>query len=510
MSVLLVVMPLSPAAFGIDLLNKLERGLMPGALHKDHDGLEKDCDNCHQPFKKAKQDDRCVACHDHKEIAKDIKEKKGFHGQAEVIKRSCNACHVEHQGKDSKLIVFSKSTFNHNKARFALKGAHRVAKCESCHKKDKYRVVESACIACHKEQDVHKKRFGKDCNQCHKETQWTKVDFPHELTKFKLKGKHQDLLCASCHVSSSYLTASNKCGSCHKHEDKHKGLWGEKCQDCHTETSWKLNRFDHQKEDFKLKGKHVYQTCESCHSAKPSKDRKDCNECHSDIHEKRYGDKCHNCHSPEDWAKTKFSHDKTDFKLENRHKKTACETCHLKDQKTPIKCFGCHSTQDVHFGKLKENCAECHSSSNWAKVTGFDHEFTRFSLNASHTALACEDCHQNKRYQTKILCHSCHKQEDSHKGVMGEKCEACHQANAWRVWHFDHDKKTDFKLRDAHKNISCAACHKESDKKASAASSTCIACHFKDDIHLGRFGNECGQCHNEKDFKQIIRKGNRI
>ena len=55
--------------------NKL---LMPGEVIKGHAKEEENCEKCHKKFDKAAQSTLCADCH--KEVGKDLTEKKGFHG----------------------------------------------------------------------------------------------------------------------------------------------------------------------------------------------------------------------------------------------------------------------------------------------------------------------------------------------------------------------------------------------------------------------------------------------
>ena len=54
---------------------------MPGDVSEAHAKFEQDCDQCHGTFKKERQDQLCLDCHDHKEVARDIKTLSGFHGR---------------------------------------------------------------------------------------------------------------------------------------------------------------------------------------------------------------------------------------------------------------------------------------------------------------------------------------------------------------------------------------------------------------------------------------------
>ena len=81
--------------------------------------------------------------------------------------------------------------------------------------------------------------------------------FEHDLTDYPLKGGHAKTKCAKCHKKKDkYRDAPSGCIKCHKNDDVHEDRLGNKCADCHSESSWRKPRFDHDKTKFKLKGEH--------------------------------------------------------------------------------------------------------------------------------------------------------------------------------------------------------------------------------------------------------------
>ncbi len=158
--------------------------------------------------------------------------------------------------------------------------------------------------------------------------------FPHDLTDFVLKGKHQKIACKDCHAAKAkFRDAPSDCIACHRKDDKHKGGLGAKCESCHVETDWK--------------------------------------------------------------TVASFDHSKTRFPLNGAHQKTACQQCHAgeKYRGVPMTCIGCHQKQDVHKGSLGKKCESCHNETDWKKATAFDHSKTRFPLNGAHQKTACQKCH---------------------------------------------------------------------------------------------------------------------
>lgn len=104
----------------------------------------------------------CVKCHEQDDRDKGHKGRFG---------EKCGTCHTEKS--------FRGSIFDHaRETPFALAGKHAVVKCESCHRKPLFQdqmKLESLCIACHKNDDVHFDSFGKQCDDCHVADNWRRI-----------------------------------------------------------------------------------------------------------------------------------------------------------------------------------------------------------------------------------------------------------------------------------------------------------------------------------------------
>lgn len=496
----------------------MERAVMPGKLSNYHVKYENDCDKCHKSFDKAAQDVLCSDCH--KEVKKDVKIKKGFHGISRDMKgKMCRDCHTEHKGRDFNIILLDRETFNHDMTDFPLQGGHKGVRCESCHKKSKkfkkikHREAKSRCVDCHKDDQPHKGRLGKNCEVCHQDTKWTDFVFDHRKTDFPLKGKHQGVECGDCHPSERYLGVPKVCANCHRLDDKHKGRYGKKCDKCHSPIGWHNQTFNHDKDTkFKLQGKHKQVTCNQCHKGKDiykENLKTTCYSCHKldDTHRGRYGQKCRTCHKPTGWRKAKFDHSKTKFPLKGKHKKVRCTDCHRGDiYKDDVKkdCYSCHRQDDAHKGQQGKNCKRCHTEAGWHRRVQFDHGIFRFPLLGSHATVPCEQCHLSASFKdTKRQCNACHKEDDYHKQTLGPDCQACHNPTSWKLWQFDHDKQTDFKLEGAHKGLKCASCHRAPVKKKISLTGSCYSCHLADDRHGGSFGKHCDHCHTTEAFDKL-------
>jgi hypothetical protein len=138
---------------------------------------------------------------------------------------------------------------------------------------------------------------------------------------------------------------------------------------------------------FPLLGRHVLVACKKCHAAPTFKDAsKECFGCHEkdDTHKRRLGTECQICHSTRSWETWDFDHNKTDFKLDGPHKKSAnkCYSCHSKPMDKKVlqstSCGSCHDRDDVHNGNFGDRCDRCHDGDKWKQVrvgvTGSDKE----------------------------------------------------------------------------------------------------------------------------------------
>lgn len=529
--VLALLVLLSGGALG--QIPEVERALMPGSVIEGHAKYEQACDKCHKRFDKAAQSGLCADCH--KEVQADIQKKTRLHGRLEDT--TCRHCHTDHKGRGAKIAVVDKDKFDHERTNFPLKGAHKEkrSKCSACHADGKkHREAPSDCYACHRKDDDktgHRGGLGKKCQDCHNEVKWTETTFDHDKdTKFKLDGGHvkPEVKCKNCHGEYKYKDTPKDCRSCHKKDDDkdgHKGRFGSKCEKCHTTNEWKESKFDHDKDtDYRLKGKHQKAKCTSCHKGTLFVDKTPtkCLSCHKkDDDEKGHkgslGEKCETCHNEKEWKTTSFDHDKdTHFPLDGKHEKAKCDSCHKgglkplpstgKIEKLPTRCVECHRKEDTekgHKGKFGEKCDTCHTPRDWKK-SFFDHDLdTRYILQGKHRDAKCTACHTGQLYVDKlktecIVCHRRHDQEKGHKGQLGERCDACHKQDGWKVENYDHNKSR-FPLTGGHGRLECKKCHQTAAFRD--APRECNGCHEKEDVHKGRFGTKCEACHYTRTWK---------
>lgn len=406
-------------------------------LHGSHVTVA--CETCHANLRFAGTPRECIACH-----KKDDAHKGRFGTR-------CESCHSEQKWKPAR--------FDHDRdTRYPLRAKHREVKCESCHRAPLFHEkLPATCVACHRNDDVHRGGLGPRCESCHSERGWKTTSFNHDKdTKFPLKGRHHEAKCLDCHKDPHFKDKPpTTCVGCHRRDDErmgHRGRYGEKCDTCHVEKAWKpAARFDHNRD--------------------------------------------------------------TRYPLRGAHQKVVCDTCHrgkLYEDKLSPQCGACHQKDDKHRGQLGLRCDSCHSESSW-KGARFDHNRSSFPLLGRHAKVECKACHASVAFKdAPTACSGCHEKNDVHKKRLGSQCQECHNARDWRIWDFDHDRRTRFRLDGAHRRLECLACHRAPMReKVVVRDSTCRACHERDDVHHGQFGAQCDRCHVSTDWRTLKLRSSR-
>jgi|CXWL01.1.fsa_nt_gi hypothetical protein len=357
-----------------------------------------------------------------------------------------------------------------SKAHHELEG---LKNCTQCHPAGE-QLSQAACLGCHTE---FKPRVAKglgfhgrlgneqrNCENCHKEHQglafdlidWGKAGkkaFEHQKTGWPLKGKHQPLECALCHEPrlifsptireltsnhpsrKTFLGLKTECSACHF--DEHRGQAEGDCEYCHTEATWKpAPLFNHANSDYPLQGKHKKVACNKCHPS--SKEP---------VLAKAFP-------APVSETFMKFS------PLEHRG------------------CVDCHD--DVHEGKFGARCTSCHTVQGWQVIRGATqerafHEKTRYPLKGAHLEAPCQSCHgpfpgrparfRDLKFQG---CSDCH--VDAHQGQLSSgaaakgklpDCATCHGVDGFLPVNFSLEahQKTRYPLEGAHAVVPCTSCH---------------------------------------------------
>lgn len=453
--------------------------ISPGPLSAAHASLDGplDCVKCHAGGKES-MTSRCVSCH--REITWLAERNRGFHARAG--RADCSSCHPDHAGKNFALIKWpdgSAARFDHARAGWTLDGKHVRLACEKCHT-ESLRVSPAAALA--------PKRAAPGG--------WTGLE----------------TTCASCH------------------RDVHKSSLGRTCESCHTTAGWSpAPKFDHDRTQYPLTGKHAAVACEKCHTTGTSRAadssrviaqfkplaHDDCVSCHRDPHQGRLTGACSSCHVTTSFASVEgrtFSHDRTRYPLRGMHASVTCASCHAGyptriDRPSFATCAGCHGDPHAKQGMVggsATDCASCHT------VAGF--KPSTFTLAKHAQSTRCATCHV-----------------DAHAGQLaassnGGECKACHAPSAWKPSTFGVREHATlrFALIGRHAEISCASCHSATGRAPSPIAvtrtlgsanvalkldaTTCDACH--NDPHGGRYRataaspqGTCASCHDTRAFR---------
>ena len=442
--------------------------ISPGDLADPHSHLEgiSNCTQCHVLGNKV-SNEKCLNCHT--EIKERMTLRKGYHASAYVKSKQCIACHSDHNGKNFQLVRLDITKFDHIITGYSLSVPHSKKDCKDCH------------------------------NAKYIENQ-------------KIKAKKY-----------TYMGLGTECLNCHA--DYHQKTLSSACLDCHNPDAFKpATKFDHSDTRFRLVGKHINTDCLKCHKIEMTDGRKfqkfkgiehaSCTSCHRDPHQNKFGQNCSQCHSEESFKAVKvskyFDHNKTDFKLVDKHLNVNCQSCHKTKFTDPLKharCSDCHT--DFHKKQFVKNgvspdCSQCHDVNGFKlfSYTIEQHKTGTFPLQGAHGAIPCIDCHKKQKEWNfrgiGINCRECHK--DIHQTAIPVKyypqadCKNCHNENSWSEITFNHSE-TSYNLTGTH------------------AKKECRACHFKlnpDGIAQQKFSGlpkDCSDCHTDHHFKQFEKNG---
>ncbi len=195
-----------------------------------------------------------------------------------------------------------------------------------------------------------------------------------------------------------------------------------------------------------------------------------------------------------------------------------CSACHkafARDKQNQL-CLDCHQLISTDLSNKRgfhglnpeiadAGCSSCHTDhiGRDAEIVvfdadDFDHRFADFLLRGAHQEVACKDCHEPAALyrEASSVCVACHRDDDAHKGGLGDECASCHVESDWLTVRFDHLAESGFALLGAHDAVACQDCHQ--DLQFANTPDTCIGCHRSDDVHEGLLGEDCAACHNEQ------------
>jgi hypothetical protein len=344
-----------------------------------------DCAKCHPGGRYTGTPTDCYSCHQAKYAATSSPN----HASA-GFGTACATCHGTS--------AWRPATFDHNKTRFALSGAHTRTDCAKCHPGGRYTGTPTDCYSCHQAKYAATTNpnhaasgFPTQCATCHNTNAWKPAAFDHNQTRFALAGAHARTDCAKCHPGGRYTGTPTDCYSCHQAKyaattsPNHASAgYSTQCQTCHTTSAWKPATFSHTR--FPLTGAHSAVDCAKCHvggryTGTPS----DCWSCHQARYNATtnpnhasagFPTACQTCHNTSAWKPSTFNHDGPYFPIysgAHRGKWTSCSECH--NVPSNFKAF---------------ECILCHQHSNKTKVDG-DHKGEKGYVYAS---ASCYSCHR--------------------------------------------------------------------------------------------------------------------
>ena len=180
----------------------------------------------------------CATCHE--QVKADF-----MQSHLQAYGKDCLGCH---DGIDT-----YGHAFDHSLVAFQLTGKHAQVNCTQCHtgarKMADLKSTSRECYSCHAKDDAHIGQLGTDCASCHSTEGWVPSTYDHNLSIFKLTGKHTSAACTSCHVNNIFRGTPTDCYSCHAKDDAHAGDLGKICSSCHTTDGWLPATFDHNLSD---------------------------------------------------------------------------------------------------------------------------------------------------------------------------------------------------------------------------------------------------------------------
>lgn len=208
-----------------------QRAVEPGSLSQSHAFLSNSCASCHTPVKGI-EPALCIGCHaDNTALLQ--RQPTAFHANVQV----CSGCHVEHKGT-----LRMPTSMDHS---LLAKLGHGQLK-----------GAEMAAAPTAPEIDKLSKLLGRRDSQTSERTA-----APPEAPYTEVKPAPARSLPADHPVRGSFESMLS-CASCHATKDRHQGLFGSDCVQCHATTEWTVAKFRHPSPNST--------ECVQCHKAPPS------------------------------------------------------------------------------------------------------------------------------------------------------------------------------------------------------------------------------------------------
>lgn len=237
-----------------------QQAVSPGELSQSHRFLANDCAACHTPMAGVNAT-LCTACHADNEALLQ-RQPTSFHGNIQV----CAGCHLEHQGG-----LRMPTSMDH--AVFAAINHNELQRGE----------LRQNSTATDKQPDnASNEKCGGDSGCASPEMEnILQASQPQSRLRLQIPDRHTE--------------ATLACVNCHATKDRHQGLFGSECVQCHSTNQWTNPEFVHPS---------VRSTeCAQCHKPPPS---------HNMMHFKMVSatiakqpaatvEQCHLCHQSTSW-----------------------------------------------------------------------------------------------------------------------------------------------------------------------------------------------------------------
>lgn len=490
-----------------------------------------DCASCHKGGRYANTPITCSGCH------RDTFSKTTTpNHQAAGFSSRCEECH------SITLVGWKGAAYSHP-ASFPLVGGHDRSNCNDCHATG-YRNTPRTCYPCHQQSYASATNpnhvtgnIPQACETCHNINSWRPASFDHNLSSFKLTGRHQSAACTDCHIGGRFTGTSQACYDCHQSSlaratdpDHARFQYDRNCGVCHSTNGWAGASTRHN--IYPLAGAHRALECDQCH--KPGSNRfnnqpTDCFGCHEAAYnqaaspnhrDSQFDHNCLACHTNDTWKPATFDHTRTQFPLTGAHRETTCARCHEGGRfaGTPTECFPCHESnyqtaQHPEHSRAQFNhaCQSCHTTSAWTPST-FDHQRTTYPLVGAHISVDCASCHIGGVFQgTSHECYNCHhaafdstRNPNHTANNYNHNCAICHSMSSWHGATLDHNQ-TAFPLTGAHRTTACDQCHVGG--RFAGTPTDCWSCHqadyngVEDPNHVtGNYDHNCAVCHTTDNW----------
>jgi hypothetical protein len=235
LSIALLVAVVIAFGIGVDLIRSDSRtrtlwqqAVIPGGLSQSHAFLSDNCVACHTPVQGV-EPTLCIACHA-RNTALLQRQPTAFHASIQ----SCTGCHVEHQGT-----VRMPTTMDHS---LLARVGHRELRVAEQGVEPTLDEIEAA--------------VGQSAEGPRRETQAPTSGAPHTQRErcgssadcFEARATAQPPSARGLRIDHPRLNGDQSmlnCGGCHATKDRHRGLFGADCVQCHATTQWSIADFRH-------------------------------------------------------------------------------------------------------------------------------------------------------------------------------------------------------------------------------------------------------------------------